>query len=503
MAVVLAVILTVPVTALADSDAQEIRAATLEIEADEGGSVVFNGRRYRGRLRITAHDGKTAVVETVTLDDYLAGIQEVPFSWEPEALKAQAIAARTYLSWTLAQGRSRSGRLYGYDICATDACQVYAGIEPRNAEGGNRWLDAVRSTADQIVTYEGEPIAAYYSSTTGGTTRNVGDVWPDIDLPYLVAADSPNEDSPFVEWSWRLSGSAMERLVTAAGLVQGDLRGISTRTTGHGEGPWTVTVESDRQTRRVDTWRLRSILNRAAASVMDGVLPWVRADGRTYPQTVLSPSYTIEGVTIPLPGVAGVLGVEVYEVAGRGWGHLVGMSQYGAQAMAERGASAAEILAHYYGGLEPTVAPEKVPDTVEVALATAVEVVNIEVEGGASVTVDDVVVATDELGDWSVAAAGPTLLVQSPSGLGLPPRLRPLYLMWDGSRLLLRVELTAPAEVSVLLDGEPLVPGGERDAGLLTVPVPPGGDVEVVVTASNRHGGDTLRVADVGLGDGR
>lgn len=490
--------------AVAQEDEPEvIRARVIEISVEPDEAIVFNGRRYAGPIRVSAHRSGVAVVESVSLDDYLAGIQEVPFSWEPEALKAQAIAARTYLAWSLLQGRSAQGQRYGYDICATDACQVYAGIEPSLAEGGARWLAAVQATADEVVTFEGAPIAAYYSSTTGGRTRNVGDVWPDIDLPYLVAVESEGEESPFVEWSWRLPTRPFASVLAEADLIEGELEAVTTTVTEDGGGPWTITIVSSGAEQTVDTWRLRSLLNAAGPRVLGGILPALRDDGRVYPQTVLSPSYTVESRVLPLPGLAGVSGIEIYEVNGRGWGHLVGMSQYGAQAMAKRGATAHEIVAHYYGNLTPAVAPELVPDRVQVALATASAEVGFEGTGPVSVTIDGRQIATEELGKWSMAADAGSISVQVPTGLGLPPRLQPAFVSFEDGRLVLKTELTSAATVEWRLevDGREVGAFGpeQLDAGLFSVPIPVGGQrVELKIEASNRHGGHTIRLPDMG-----
>ena len=114
-----------------------LNAERLVLVGDEGTEFTFEGRRYRGPIDLTAHADGIAVVETVQLDDYLAGIREVPFSWHEEALAAQAIAARTYLAWTLVRGRTRSGITYDYDICATTTCQVYAGAGVVDREDGD------------------------------------------------------------------------------------------------------------------------------------------------------------------------------------------------------------------------------------------------------------------------------------------------------------------------------------------------------------------------------
>lgn len=477
-----------------------VRAHTVEIApAESDAAVVLNGRRFGGVVRITGHGTGLAVVETVPLDRYLAGIQEVPFSWEPAALEAQAIAARTYLAWTLARGRTDQGRRYDYDICATDACQVYAGLEPVLAEGGERWQAAVTATGSQILVYEGAPAQTYYSSTSGGRTRTVSDVWPDVDLPYLRAVDSPGEDSPFVDWSWRLPARFMEDVLAAAGLVEGDLVDIRTNTTADGDGPWTITVVSTGGERTMTTWEFRGVLNRWGSEVHAPFLPATRPDGPRYPQTILSPTYVIDRIDLPIavPGGPGVLGV--YQVEGKGWGHLVGMSQYGAQAMAERGHDAAEILAHYYSGLRPQEAPELVPQVIEVALETAAEAVDLEVTGPMTVEVDGRQVAAAELGSWSMASDRGSLVVTTPVGLGLPPVLRPGHIGFERGRLVLRPELSAAAEVEwrLLADGVEVASFGPEpvDAGFLTIPIPIGArSVSLAIQASNAQGGDGIRL---------
>ncbi len=481
-----------------------VRASVVELRPAEGAAVVYQDRRYAGTMRVSGHGGGLAIVEAVSLDDYLAGIQEVPFSWEPAALEAQAIAARTYLAWTLARGRTETGRRYGFDICATDACQVYAGLEPRLGTGGDRWLAAVSATRDQILLYDGAPALTYYSSTSGGRTRTVGDVFVgDADRPYLQAVESPGEDSPFASWSWWLTSVTMQEVMEEAGLVSGRLLDISTTVTEDGEGPWTVQVSSEGGTRTVTTWELRGILNRAGPAVAPGLLPALRPDGPRYPQTILSPTFTMSSLEVPIPSPLGPVGsFTLYEVQGRGWGHLVGMSQYGAQAMAGRGSSASDILAHFYGGLRPTESPGTIPDLVEVALATSASELDVNVTGPVTVLLDGEVVATDELGAWSMSADAGSVVVTAPVGLGLPPRIRPGRIYFDGLRLYLRPEVTAAADVEwrLSLDGTELASFGPEpmDAGLLMIPIPlQPGRLGLSITATNAHGGDLVLVGEI------
>ena len=267
--------------------------SVVEVSAPEGSYLEMDGRRYRGPLRITAESDGAAVVEVTSLDAYLEGIREVPFSWHEDALAAQVVAARTYLAWTLQGGRTETGSRIGYDICATAACQVYAGVDAVLGEDGDRWRQAVRRTSGEILVYQGEPARAFYSSTTGLRTRNIEDIWPGSEpAPYLVGVPSPGEDSPFVNWSWELPGYQMEQLLREADVADGDVRSITTRTTEDGQGPWMIDIVSDSGTVSMDTWALRSRINEAAA-ILPGLLPAKRPDGVDYPNTILSPEYSI------------------------------------------------------------------------------------------------------------------------------------------------------------------------------------------------------------------
>jgi len=484
----------VPPATAQEPEPEPVRGRVLEVvPAGDESAVVVDGRRYGGRLRVTAHREGLAVVEDVSLDGYLAGIQEVPFDWEPAALEAQAIAARTYLAWTLARGRTESGEAYDYDICATVACQVYAGLEPTLAENGDRWRAAVEATDSQILVYDGAPAQTYYSSTSGGRTRTVSDVWPDIDLPYLVAVDSPGEDSPFVEWMWRLPQRHMQQLTDAAGLTDGELIEVDTQTRADGEGPWTVTFHTADGEKTVDTWTLRNMVNGAVTSPLTAHLPAVRPDGARYPQAILSPTFRMQTYRLPLqePGAPPVLAI--HQVVGRGWGHQVGMSQYGAQAMAERGATAAEILAHYYGGLTPVEAPQFVPEDVEVALALEVDEFTVGTVGPVDVYIDGYPAARGAEGGWSLTASAGSIEAQPPVRVGLPPRLRLTGVAVTPTGVGLRIELNATAEVSweIVRGGEVVESHGpdRRQAGHFTVVVPLDPTVSLRMRAVNDHGG--------------
>ena len=145
-----------------------VRQMTAGIEIEPGPSRFrVNGNQYRGRIEVLGNEDAFIVVNELPLEDYLLGVVPNELAPDPfpqiEALKAQAVAARTYILRNLGQFADR-----GYDICATDQCQVYRGFDTEHELA----TEAVRETRGLIATYDGEPIDALYSSTCGGRTEN-------------------------------------------------------------------------------------------------------------------------------------------------------------------------------------------------------------------------------------------------------------------------------------------------------------------------------------------
>ena len=430
-------------------------------------------RRYAGEMEVRASADGLVLVERVEPEHYLLGIQEVPFSWHEEALKAQVVAARTYLAWTLSRGRVGSGSTYGFDICATPACQVYGGLDQVQRSGGERWEAAVTATAGEVLLSNGAPAQALYSSTTGGRTRDVRDVFGGSGVPYLRAVESPDEPSPFVDWSVDVPRSVLESALREAGEVEGHLRSVLVRTTEDGTGPWKVEIRADGRLTTLSSWAFRGVMNRYGPSVAPELLPGTRPDGRRYPQTVLSPTYTISKEWVyPEDFRSGYIVVEeVYTIAGHGWGHLVGMSQYGALAMAEAGNDYEEILAHYYGGLRPEPAGAALPEQIVVGLDWGESELTISADGPISVIADGTPIAADALGTWAFVFRSGDVAVLPPEGFGLPPALREFESTTSpvGSSVVVGGTLAAAAEIRLVIFRGPAVvaetPWTVREAG--------------------------------------
>ncbi len=264
-----------------------------------GELIRINGSAYRGYLRVVWRAGRLLLINKLDVEDYLRGVLpgEVPASFPYEVLKAQAILARTY---TL----SRLGSNPDYDLCDTSRCQVYLGADAET----ERHDRAVRDTAGRVLAYEGKPISAVYHADSGGRTAAAVEVWGG-NIPYLQSRDDP--------WSlaqhWRVDTSPAEvqRVLAQMGHEVAAVSGIQI-------------VERGASGRIIE---LR--INTSAGGLRLRVPEagrFLRALG--LPSTLAS----LSGWTF----------------SGRGSGHGVGMSQWGARGFAKRGWKYREILAYYY-----------------------------------------------------------------------------------------------------------------------------------------------------------
>ncbi|MEX1358662.1 MAG: SpoIID/LytB domain-containing protein [Gaiellaceae bacterium] len=171
--------------------------------APKGSPLVVNGARYRGTVTVSVEKRKLSAVNTVGLEAYLRGVvpREVPRTWPAEALKAQAVAARSYALAT----RKPSGP---FDAYADVRSQVYGGLDGEASET----TAAVQATARQVLLYEGKVATTYFFSTSGGKTVDISEAWGSPPVPYLVSVEDPYDDaSPHHTWGPVAVGSKQLR----------------------------------------------------------------------------------------------------------------------------------------------------------------------------------------------------------------------------------------------------------------------------------------------------
>jgi stage II sporulation protein D len=195
------------------------------------GNAAVDGR-YRGNLQIRSAALGLSAINVLGLEDYLRGVVagEMPAGWPQEALRAQAVAARTY-----ALATSKNGD--GFDQYADTRSQVYNGIEGETPTTDQ----AVAATAGEVVAFQGKPIVTYYFSTSGGRTEDVENVFLGAaPAPYLTSVEDPHDDvSPRHRWVKRMSLPAAQRQLGR--LVRGRL--VRIRVLRRGTSPRVVRAE--------------------------------------------------------------------------------------------------------------------------------------------------------------------------------------------------------------------------------------------------------------------
>ncbi len=433
LAVVALVAILAAVAAAAPAGAvrPDVDVVTIELVGHDGTRFIVNDRPYAGPVVLTAHRDGVALTERASIEQYLQGIAEMPFLWNEEALAAQAVAARTYLARRLLGGRSGDAATYGYDICATSVCQVYRGTQLVEADHGERWEAAVESTAGEVVLYDGRPIEAVYTSMVGSRSRANQDVWASNPVPYLQPVDSPEVGvAPYAEWTITITAQQFVEILRAGGLdVGGELETIIVNDPPEGSGRTQITAVTTRGTDLILAPAMKGVFNRHADDLYPGSLPAVQENGVKLPQALPSYTYDIEHLSIPPRIADAMLPVDdridrdIVRIDGEGWGHGVGMSQWGARVLADEGSTYAEILAHYYGGLVPEVAPAFVPEEVVVGLATERQEIRVTTTGTADLVVNGLAFGSVPAGTWIIRSTAGGLALIAASDTPPPPAL--------------------------------------------------------------------------------
>lgn len=280
---------------------------------NQEGVIGLNGRLFRGALLIQpANPSGTAfnAINYLSVEDYLLSVvpSEMPSAWPIEALKAQAIAARSYAYANLGKHGSE-----GYDLKDNTEDQAYSGIKSEY----NSTNLAVASTNNLVIKYDGKPICAYFHSTSGGSTEVSENVWTKP-VPYLKSVADYDDLSPHFSWSRKFSIDEIEAKLAA------------------GVGPvLNLFVVSRSQSQRVSNLL---VVGKNDAKIYTG-------EGIRRQLKLPSTNFNV----FSLPGC--------YTFYGRGYGHGLGLSQWGSRALAEQGYNAAQILTYYYKDIiiEPVV----------------------------------------------------------------------------------------------------------------------------------------------------
>lgn len=286
------------------------------VEPRIDGTLRFNGRRYRGSISVFVLDDRICVLNRVPLECYVAGVvgSEMGANFHLSALAAQAIAARTYALYRMERSTTKD-----WDITSGPEAQMYGGVDAES----ERVRSAVQSTVGSVLTYNGRIFEAFYHSTCGGFTSSAEFVFGG-NFPTPLKGNVEChwcEKSPYFEWEFTASEEEILRVVASTGVNASSIERIDVaEKDAVGRGRF-VEILTDMGMLRMSMGRFRASLG---YNSLRSALFAVEKKDRNF------------------------------LFKGRGWGHGVGMCQWGAQGMAKLLFSTQEILNHYYPGSEIT-----------------------------------------------------------------------------------------------------------------------------------------------------
>lgn len=352
---------------------KEISANQIEISFQdevEESQIEVNRKIYRGKILIRNIVGQgLQVVNILPLEQYLYSIvpSEMPASWHFEAVKAQAVAARSF-----ALANMHKHEAEGFDVCATTHCQVYGGKDIEM----ERSTIAVENTRGLTMFYQGKPITAVFHSSAGGKTEDSENVWGSYS-PYLRSVEDYDQGLPNYQWEKKMHAEEIQTKLENNGYSLGDLQAIELsimNENGKNEIDRTATGRvktirfiGDKGNISLDGSRIRSILGLNSTKFdISLVVPNQKEIevplGMYYKKNIevnVPPYKETKGLPTDKKNIrrlTGRLG-EIIVFNGFGWGHGLGLSQWGAKAMADKVAETdttyfKDILKHYYTGIE-------------------------------------------------------------------------------------------------------------------------------------------------------
>jgi stage II sporulation protein D len=277
-------------------------------------SIASGGRWYRGDVRLVHSSGGLTVVNDLNLEDYVASVigKEMYPTWPQEALKAQAVAARSYAIF-----QQQKPKFKLFDVLSTTTSQVYAGLDGE----ANTTHTATQATAGQVLTYQGKVIESVFHSASGGHTENSENVWVRT-VPYLRGVPDFDQSAPVFKWNLMLTAGQVRQRIPGLGDIVA-MTPVKTSPTGRIQTLKVQGSEGSRVMRGSDVRRALGLRSTLFAVKPEFGLVANRKSSR------------------PIK----------FEIVGQGSGHGLGLSQWGAYSLALQGKPYQEILNHYFQGV--------------------------------------------------------------------------------------------------------------------------------------------------------
>lgn len=329
---------------------------TMKILSPSGKAIKINNKRYRGYITFAFVDKQVAAINNLGLEEYLYGVvpREMPSTFAYEALKAQAVAARSYAVTSVLRNKDKD-----FDLYDTVTSQVYGGFD---AERDNV-RKAVDETRGQILISENNVVNATYSSSNGGITADANDVWG-TKYKYLISKeDKYSIDEPNYNWSFEISVDNLLNGLKKQGINVNNINQIYIKENNLSKRVKTIAIKDGSKEILIDNAKFKNAIgaNNFKSSMYN--LDYMNKNALTKTKN------DDEDITVIIEnGVAifidnsedtsvnnkeiNLSNTDKIKISGHGWGHGVGLSQWGANNMAKAGLKYDAILKFYYDGAE-------------------------------------------------------------------------------------------------------------------------------------------------------
>lgn len=335
--------------------------------------VQVNDKKYRGYIFFLIKNENINIINQVHMEEYLYGVvpREIPASSQGEALKAQSVVARSFAYTNLNKHIND-----GYNLCNTTHCQVYGGLDSEHPNTNQ----AIKDTYGDYVSYNGDIISTPYHSNSGGHTEDSALVWGGS-LPYLLGVeDRYSNDSPNSSWTMNVTPREIQNKFASVGIDIGQILDIEIVEASQSNRVIEIKIIGSKKEEIMTGERFRNILG---DSYLKSTLFTIDKEGGQSSNKVyvidgsgnLSKEVDLKSIsmvhgkesigkntnkTIGLIGkdksinmdTSSITSANNFLINGKGYGHGVGMSQYGAMEMAKQGYSYVDIIKHYYKGVE-------------------------------------------------------------------------------------------------------------------------------------------------------
>lgn len=341
---------------------------------DRESIVQVDKSRYRDYIYFLVKDTKIYIINHIYMERYLYGVvpREIPASAPMEALKAQAVVARSYAYSSLNNHKSE-----GYHLCNTTHCQVYGGIDGEKPSTNQ----AVDNTYGDYVSYNGKVISTPYHSNSGGYTEDSDKVWGGSS-PYLVGVkDIYSTNSPNSTWTTSITSRELGNKFLQSGIDMGEILDIKIIKKTDSNRVKDIRIIGSKKEQTISGDKFRSILGttylkstlfdieKSGSSLSPKIVYAIDGYSNVAKKVDLGNIYTLdfkENQTVSRGSVRRIKGNsestdiegtfisqnKAFILEGKGYGHGVGMSQYGAMEMAKQGFDYKDIIKHYYTGVE-------------------------------------------------------------------------------------------------------------------------------------------------------